>query len=180
METGAQRRLAQADQVFSQEKITVWRCGCPAQVHACPCAGTGKRRQKRRQRRCPAGPSARIGPRESAQAEHPAGHTICPGRGRPQGCGRKWHQPCPAPWPAARGLPHGCGTSADAGGWASAHGRRGCPPAAAARADPAGQAFFRRMPVRRRRRVGRLFRPRAATTSGHDGKAGQCRRRPPR
>ncbi len=55
------------------------------------------------------------------------------------------------------GLPHGCGMG-----------------------GPGETCFLRRMPVRRRRRVGRLFRPRAATTSGHDGRAGQCRRRPPR
>ena len=75
------------------------------------------------QRRCPAGPSARVGGiRKPHGGKHPAGHAIIQEEGRPQGCGRKRHQPC-STGKAARGLPHGCGTAAD-GGWGGAEAVR--------------------------------------------------------
>lgn len=52
---GAQGRSAQADQVFSREKMAAWRCGCPAQAHVCPDAGAGKRGQMRRSGAAPPG-----------------------------------------------------------------------------------------------------------------------------
>ena len=172
---GAQGRSAQAAQVFSREKMAAWRCGCPAQAHVCPYAGAGKRGQMRRSGAAPPGRQP-----ASGVSENRTGGNIP--RGTPLSRKRAARRAADGSGisraPRAK-LPVACRTAAVrplTGGWGAQRLSARCGDTGGA----GGTGFFRRMPVRRRRRVGRLFRPRAATTSGHDGRAGQCRRRPPR